>query len=72
MVNAGIAEKTAMHISGHKTRSVFDRYNIVSAKDIQTAGNKLEKLFAESLGTISGTAPPIQSISHPPPNQLKN
>jgi integrase len=65
MVNAGIAEKTAMHISGHKTRSVFDRYNIVSARDIQTAGKRLEKLFEESLGTNSGTVAENQPINKP-------
>jgi hypothetical protein len=40
-----------MQMTGHKTRSVFERYNIVSAGDLRDAARRLDSVT----GTISGT-----------------
>jgi integrase len=40
---AGIPESQAMLISGHETQEMLTRYNIVSLKNVQDAGAKLEE-----------------------------
>lgn len=44
LVRAGASEQVAMSITGHKTRSVFDRYHIVSSNDQVEAVKKLAVL----------------------------
>jgi hypothetical protein len=52
LVRAGVSEKIAMMITGHRTRSVFDRYDIGNERDLREATRRLEAAQRESTGPM--------------------
>jgi integrase len=48
LIRAGVGERIAMLLTGHKTRAVFDRYNIVNEQELLTAGARLAAYVARS------------------------
>jgi len=49
LVRAGVPERVAMQMTGHKTRSILERCNIVNESDLETAAQRLN----EFSGTIA-------------------
>ena len=61
-----------MQMTGHKTRAVFERYNIVSEGDLDMAARQLDKIVAVTntvtngdFGQSSELLSPLESTMRP-------
>ena len=55
LVRAAVPERVAMQLTGHKTRAVFERYNIVSPGDLRDAARRLDAFARDHTAAATGS-----------------
>ena len=62
LVRAGISERVAMQLTGHRSRAIFDRYNIVREEELHQAGAQLHAyLVAQADRAADGPPTPTMT-----------
>ena len=54
LVRAAVPKRVAMQLTGHKTRAVFERYNIVSRGDLRNAPRRLDAFAQDRAQAATG------------------
>ena len=60
LIRANVAERVAMLLTGHKSRAIFDRYNIIHEQELLDAGDQLVAYLAQQAQVV-----PARRRPHP-------
>ena len=66
LIRASVPERVAMLLTGHKSRAIFDRYNIIHEQELLDAGDQLVAYLAQQAQTPRGRAHPTSPRPAPP------
>lgn len=64
LVRAWVPERVVMSMSGHRSRSTFDRYNITSETDVQAAA-QLDAARKKAAATKQPISAAVTAITKP-------
>ena len=60
LIRANVPERVAMLLTGHKSRAIFDRYNIIHEQELLDAGDQLVEYLAQQAQAV-----PARQRPHP-------
>ena len=66
LIRASVPERVAMLLTGHKSRAIFDRYNIINEQELLEAGDQLVAYLAQHAQAPCGRAHPAGPRPAPP------
>ena len=73
LIRASVPERVAMLLTGHKTRAIFDRYNIINEQELLEAGDQLVAYLAQhAQATPRGGRPYPAGAGHRPSGRRRS
>ena len=66
LIRASLPKPFAMLLTGHKSRAIFDRNNIIHEQELLEAGDQLVAYLAQQAPTPRGRAHPASPRPAPP------